>query len=92
MGYMILITTLLWIAASAVTVLPGRERETGRICALAAVFSLASGLWALIGKAGLFADITTLVAEKWLLAAGSVGLTVVLAAILAAFWEKMNRK
>lgn len=88
MACMVLITTVLWIAASAFAVLPGREREAGKLCGFAAVFTLASGLWALLGKGEIFADITTVVAQKWLLAAGCIGLTAIFAAVFAAFWER----
>ena len=92
MGFMVLITTVLWIAASAFSVLPGRERELGRLCGFAAVFTVASGLWALLGKGEMFADITAVVAKEWLFGAGCVILTAIFAAAFAAFWEGKGRK
>ena len=76
MGFMVLITTILWIAASAFAVLPGREREAGRLCGFAAVFTFASGLWALLGKGEIFADIVV--------ALGDIGIGVEAALVVAA--------
>ena len=91
MACMVLITTILWITASAFSVLPGRERETGKLCVLAAAFTAASGLLALIAKGEMLDDITAVVAQEWLLAAGCIGLTTIFASVFATFWERKGK-
>lgn len=92
MEYMILITMLTWIAASAASALPGRERETGRLCALAAIFTAASGILALLGRGEAFADITAVIVQKWILAAGCIVLCIAAGFAFAYAWNIKQKK
>lgn len=92
MEYIILITMLAWIAASAASVLPGRERETGRLCALAAVFTAVSGVWAVLRRGGAFSDITAAVTQSMAAAAVCIAFCAAAALVFACAWNKAQGK
>ena len=74
MGWAVLLTLLICMAASAVSVYPG-ERADGisrKLCAAAFCCMAATGFWAFVGRPGAFADFASLPAGTAACAAAAV--------------------
>lgn len=90
-GWMVLITILLFLAASAVGCYPGRQRTAKHLTAAAGVAMMLTALTSLLFKENMFSDALVVPAALWLRAVLAIAVCAGLGILLARLAGGKNR-
>ncbi|WMJ83884.1 hypothetical protein ACS3UN_12390 [Oscillospiraceae bacterium LTW-04] len=91
-GWMVLITLLLFLAASAVGCYPGRQRTAKHLTAAAGVTMALTGAMSLILKENMFSDALVVPASLWLRAVLAIAVCAGLGILLARLAGGKNKR